>query len=321
MSEQFTLDTPELTPENIRSQIQNYSREHSNDFGVPDGRDRIPMKKLMKLFGIKKKTPPETQNLFRQYVNDFCDLENKDPSLGKVLVLKETIYDETSEGSDDYGDGGDDEPDYGYGEDTVAPLLARSESDGKLINTNAREERFKLPPHTASGGLSVATAESVGVYDDSNRGIRRTGYRRRGSVTRYSIVGQNEVKAEYTKHEDVISQFRRDSLKIEHCIRQNSLRNLQLGNESNHSGSKHAEEPEAQLGNESNHSGSKQKAEGPEVQLGNESNHSLPKPPEEPEDVMPSPSLTKRKVGKELKSSKVNSVRKLWSRKRFSLAF
>lgn len=210
MSVQFTLDTLELTPKNLRSQIENYSREHSGDFGVPyyipDGRDRIPMTKLMKLFGIKEKTPPETHNLFRQYVNDFCDLENNDPALGKVLVLKETSYDETSEDSDDYGDGGDDEPDYGYGEDTIAPLLARAESDGEL-----GQGRFKLPPHTASGGLSVATAKSVGVYDDSNRGVRRTGYGRRGSVTRYSIVGQNEVVAEYKKHEDVISLFRRES--------------------------------------------------------------------------------------------------------------
>ena len=227
--------TLELNAKNIRSEIENYSLQHPNDFGVPDGRERIPMKKLMKLFGIKKKTPAETQNLFRQLVNDHCELEIKE-EIGKVLVLKPSSdIDDTSDVSTSYGDSDDDQPDYGYGE--AAPDCAdytteklKSESDDE---GNTRPKRFQPPgPSTSSGALSVAsaaTADSVGIYD--NNGLtRRTGYRRRGSVTRYSIVGQQQVIAEYKKHEDVINQFRRDSLKIE-----NSIRNLSLNGSSNHS--------------------------------------------------------------------------------------
>lgn len=227
MSEAFQLV---LDARNLRSEIENYSIQHPNDFGVPDGKERIPMKKLMKMFGIKKKTPPETQNLFRQLVNDHCELEVKE-GIGKVLILKRCdTYDD--EESTSYGDSDDDQPDYGYGEaapDTVT-ALPKSESDDE-INKNGRGGRFRPPTHSQSGGLSVATADSVGIYDLNNN-VRRQGYRRRGSVTRYSIVGQEQVVAEYKKHEDVISQFRRDSLKLER-----SIRNLNLGSGSNHSNS------------------------------------------------------------------------------------
>jgi len=222
----------ELNARSLREEIENYSAEHSNDFGVPDGKDRIPMKKLMKLFEIKKKTAPEKQNLFRQLVNDLCDLEMRD-EIGKVLVLKENL---PTEESTSYGDSDDDEPDYGYGEaapDTVTELNSKADSDGEG-EKNKRTGRFKPPQASASGGLSVATVESVGVYD-GDRGIRRTGYRRRGSVTRYSIIGHQEVANEYRKHEDVINQFRRDSLKLEH-----SIRNLSLTHASNHSASGNA---------------------------------------------------------------------------------
>lgn len=232
MSDQATL---ELNAQNIRTEIENYSLQHPNDFGVRDGRDRIPMKKLMKLFGIKKKSPAETQNLFRQLVNDHCELEIKE-EIGKVLILKPSSeLDDTSDVSTSYGDSDDDQPDYGYGE--AAPdcyefrtekLKSESDDEG-----NTRPPRFQPPGHsTSSGALSVAsaaTADSVGIYDN-NGATRRTGYRRRGSVTRYSIVGQEQVIAEYKKHEDVINQFRRDSLKIE-----NSIRNLSLNGSSNHS--------------------------------------------------------------------------------------
>lgn len=221
-----------LNAQNLRTEIENYSLQHPNDFGVPDGKERIPMKKLMKLFGIKKKTAPETQNLFRQLVNDHCDLEIKE-EIGKVLVLKPNAdFDDGDEEDTEssFGDSDDDHPDYGYGEatpDTVTETI-KSESDDEL-NSNGRRSRFRPPGHSASGsGLSVSTADSVGVYD-SNGVTRRTAYRRRGSVTRYSIVGQDKVIAEYKKHEDVINQFRRDSLKLE-----NSMRNLNLGG-SNHS--------------------------------------------------------------------------------------
>jgi len=217
----------ELNARTLREEIENYSVEHSNDFGVPDGKDRIPMKKLMKLFEIKKKTAPEKQVLFRQLVNDLCDLEVRD-EIGKVLVLKDSI---PTEDSSSYGDSDEDEPDYGYGEaapDTVTELASKADSDGE-VDKDKRMGRFKAPQASTSGGLSVATVESIGMYD-SDRGIRRTGYRRRGSVTRYSIIGHQEVKNEYRKHEDVINQFRRDSLKLEH-----SIRNLSLTHESNHS--------------------------------------------------------------------------------------
>jgi hypothetical protein len=202
-------------------EVENYSREHGNDFGLSDGRDRIPMKKLMKLFEIKKKTAPEKQNLFRQIVNDHCDLEMME-GFGKVLVLKQNV-----EGYHDESSNSDDEPDYGYGNgdptmaDTV-PELKKADSDGDL-GSSMRTGRFKPPQASASGGLSVATVESVGVYDRNNGNTRRTGYRRRGSVTRYSIVGHEQVVNEYKKHEDVINQFRRDSLKLEHSIRNLTL--------------------------------------------------------------------------------------------------
>jgi len=219
MSEAFTL---ELNARTLRSEISNYSLQHPNDFGVPDGKERIPMKKLMKMFGIKKKTAPETQNLFRQLVNEHCELEIKE-EIGKVLVLKPNADYDDDESSTSYGDSDDDEPDYGYGEaapDTVTELV-RSESDDELKN-HSRPARFKPPVHSASGGLTMASTDPI---------ERRTGYRRRGSVTRYSIVGQEQVIAEYKKHEDVINQFRRDSLKLE-----NSIRNMSL-NGSNHTNS------------------------------------------------------------------------------------
>jgi len=216
----------ELNPRNLRTHIENYSREHGNDFGIPDGMDRIPMKKLMKLFEIKKKTAPEKQNLFRQIVNDHCDLEVME-GFGKVLILKQHV-----EGyHNDESSNSDDEPDYGYENgdpkmaDTV-PELKKADSDGDL-GSSTRTGRFKPPQASASGGLTVATAES-----DRNNGVaRRTGYRRRGSVTRYSIVGHDQVVNEYKKHEDVINQFRRDSLKLEHNIRNLTLETLESSKE------------------------------------------------------------------------------------------
>jgi len=77
-----------LTADTLRDEIINYSQQHPNDFGMPDGRDRIPMKKLMKLFEIKKKSSMERQNLFREIVNDICDLEMFE-EMGKVLVLRD----------------------------------------------------------------------------------------------------------------------------------------------------------------------------------------------------------------------------------------
>mmetsp|Transcript_31440 Transcript_31440/g.65968 ORF Transcript_31440/g.65968 Transcript_31440/m.65968 type:complete len:327 (+) Transcript_31440:2530-3510(+) len=251
----------------------NYSLQHPNDFGIPDGRDRIPMKKLMKLFGIKKKSPPETQNLFRAIVNDLCDLEFIE-GIGKVLVLKEDIDTETAYPSD--GDGGEPTKDYGYGE--AAPsVAAAAEAAGAREPPSPRERRreapvdrtvpmpptvsptsslrdearFRPPTKTGSGRLSVATADSFGVYEDSSEAdpggdapgtvsIRKTGYRRRGSVTRYSIVAMDAVGAEHREHESIIDRFRQDSLKIEHSMKSlhmsNSFSNTSNHNSSNSSG-------------------------------------------------------------------------------------
>jgi len=216
----------------MREEIINYSAEHPNDFGFPDGRDRIPMKKLMKLFGIKKKTAPETQNLFRELVNECCDLEIKE-EIGKVLVLKPELQEELQDDSStDYGDSDDDEPDYGYGEatPTISETVGEADSDGEAEAVR-RTTRFRPPKASASGGLmaiSSSRKETFGLSDET-----RPRYRRRGSVTRYSIVGHEQVRQEYQKNEDIINQFRRDSLKLEH-----SMRNLNLGSGSNHSTSK-----------------------------------------------------------------------------------
>jgi len=248
----------ELNARNLREEIMNYSAEHPNDFGVRDGNDRIPMKRLMKLFEIKKKTAPEKQNLFRELVNECCDLEVKE-GIGKVLVLK--VFDDGT----NYGDSDDDEADYGYGEaaptigDTVPELSTKkADSDGEAENVR-RAARFKPPKASASGGLSVATAESVGLYDENR--TRRKGYRRRGSVTRYSIVGHEQVVEEYKKHEDIINQFRRDSIKIE-----DGIRNLAIGNGSNHSASNNDEGNQNGISNGS-HDGVPAFESGPQKQL------------------------------------------------------
>lgn len=72
---------PDLTAKNLRSAIVFYSSEHPDDLGMP-------MKKLMKFYGIGKSTPPSLQNEFLQIVNQECLLETSD-ELGRVLFLKE----------------------------------------------------------------------------------------------------------------------------------------------------------------------------------------------------------------------------------------
>ncbi len=73
---------PDLTPNILRSVIVIYSREHPDDLGMP-------MKKLMKFFAIKKKTPPERRDHFQKLVNQQCLLETSD-EIGRVLFLKES---------------------------------------------------------------------------------------------------------------------------------------------------------------------------------------------------------------------------------------
>ncbi len=48
----------------------------------------IPMKRLMKIFDIKKKTAVERQNKFREVVKELCTMES-DPVDGRMLVLKQ----------------------------------------------------------------------------------------------------------------------------------------------------------------------------------------------------------------------------------------
>jgi len=186
------------------------------------------MKKLMKIFEIKKKSPMERQNLFREIVNGICELEVLD-DVGKVLVLKEG---EEGGKSNGYHDDDETEEDLrvptaeelGYGD--AAPATSRDD----------RDERFRISKtKTTSGNLSVCTANSFGEYVDEGsqkKPVRKQGYKRRGSVTRYSIVAQNAVVDEYKKHADVIEQFRKDSAQIE-----TSMRKLSVGGSGEGSGS------------------------------------------------------------------------------------
>jgi hypothetical protein len=206
-----------LTADAVRDQVERYSKLHSNsnEFGMAfnDGKCRIPLKKLMKLFEIKKKCSKERQNLFRGYVNDLCDLEMND-EVGKVLVLRDDDDDDDEEEEVEVSEIMEVSiENLGYGD--AAPEIQVSASKGKKSsNSNSkRENRLKLPAPTdgsGSGGIEIADCAAV-----------RRQYNRRGSVTRYSIVAQNEVVDEYKQHEDIINQFRKDSLKIE-----SSMRNL-----------------------------------------------------------------------------------------------
>lgn len=195
-----------LTEQAVRYQIEAYSQHHPNEFGLAAGQDqreRIPMKKLMKLFEVKKKSTQERQDLFRHIVNEICELELND-EVGKVLVLRDDLpakeYTNDDDNDDNDEEGEMNVADLGYGDGT--------------------------PTVITPDRMSVATADSTGHYeDDATTGetVRRKGYKRRGSVTRYSIVAQDAVLDEYHKHEDVINQFRRDSLKLEHSMKQMSL--------------------------------------------------------------------------------------------------
>ena len=49
---------------------------------------QIPMKRLMKLFDIKKKSSPDRQNKFREVVKELCTMKT-DPVGGRMLVLKQ----------------------------------------------------------------------------------------------------------------------------------------------------------------------------------------------------------------------------------------
>ena len=51
-------------------------------------RGRIPMKRLMKIFDVKKRSSPERQRKFKDVVRELCTIET-DPISGRMLVLKQ----------------------------------------------------------------------------------------------------------------------------------------------------------------------------------------------------------------------------------------
>lgn len=348
-------EEPPLTEEAVRNEIVSYAQQHPNDFGITtDGRERIPMKKLMKLFSIKKKSPMEKQNLFRVIVNKICDLEMIEDA--KVLVLKKGVLDLSAQGLGASGSGSGDRcfedeacshRKLGYGEaaPTVSDGYSHSNDHGKShtrgrtasipepyypkpnpnpgnLNHQRRHARRGsrrfLPPHsTHSGNLSVATVDSIGVYSstsgDGNRigshsshsgssghMQRRIGYRRRGSVTRYSISAQNAVLDEYQKHEDVLNQFRKDSAKIE-----SSMRSLSMGTGRTTPGPPAAH---GATGGGSNHSSRRSGSVGPsEDTSGRSPRRRYKQAPQE----RPNPNPKKA----------ASAVRRFFRRGRFSLAF
>ena len=73
---------PELTSTILRSAIEMYAKENPEDLGMP-------MKKLIKFFGIKKKISKQTQDRFQKIVNQQCLLVNTDKN-GRVLFLKDS---------------------------------------------------------------------------------------------------------------------------------------------------------------------------------------------------------------------------------------
>ena len=121
-----------------------------------------------------------------------------------------------------YGKAEPDEVDYGYG--TAEPdhvnsgdayEYTQSLNDDDDNVGGARKQPFcrRTPPgRTASNEsmASVATADSYGEYEAFGM-HRRQRYRRRGSVTKYSIEAQQEVtqvQEEFHAHSNIIDQFR-----------------------------------------------------------------------------------------------------------------
>jgi hypothetical protein len=51
--------------------------------------NRIPMKRLLKIFNIKKKTSEDRQEAFRDVIRELCNMEDDPLGGGKILVLKQ----------------------------------------------------------------------------------------------------------------------------------------------------------------------------------------------------------------------------------------
>jgi hypothetical protein len=118
-----------------------------------------------------------------------------------------------------------DSNDYGYGD--AAPDEIRPKDNGGHGDYNSGyndasggggARRVKRNPSAnkddtlnAASTHSVASAESYGEYGEDTEQPRRQRYRRRGSVTKYSVDGQEEVKKEHEQHQNVINQYRQSS--------------------------------------------------------------------------------------------------------------
>jgi len=166
---------PDLTPNNLRSAIVIYSREHPDDLGMP-------MKKLMKFFGIKNKTPPERRDHFQKIVNQQCLLETSD-EIGRVLFLKES-----DEPCEDFKRKYDDaKKEYGgtVGEHdrywlSVMKQIENSNSIRELqvVIDDLRKSNIDLPHHMIAATERMRTLSMLSVedieevkkkYDDVNK--------------------------------------------------------------------------------------------------------------------------------------------------------
>lgn len=128
-------------------------------------------------------------------------------------------YGDARPDTDAYGHG-DAKPDdaamYGYGDDTYETGY-NDRSTGNTMQPDQRSHRRHQHQHPAryksDDNMSVqsaATAESYGDYGDEPdpQQPRRQRYRRRGSVTKYSLDAQETVQKEYDEHDHILNQFR-----------------------------------------------------------------------------------------------------------------
>ena len=97
----------------------------------------------------------------------------------------------------------EDAVDYGYGDTDKVYNVPLNENDHHEPRGRPAPERRRAPPRSYS-------TESYGDYDSNEDQplVRRQRYRRRGSVTKYSIEAQTEVQKTYDEHEQLIEQFR-----------------------------------------------------------------------------------------------------------------
>jgi hypothetical protein len=97
----------------------------------------------------------------------------------------------------------------GYNDEVVGGTTATT---GRQLNHRAGPPRSKSDESLLSeySARTIATSESYGEYSqgEGSGGTRKNRYRRRGSVTKYSIGAQDTVKQEYDDHANLIDQFR-----------------------------------------------------------------------------------------------------------------